>query len=265
MGDAFDRDRLQGIVVDSRPDAVINQLTAIPRRLQPRRARRAMEATNRLRREGTEALIDAAKAAGARLVVSQSISFVYGPRGASLATEEDPLYDDAPASFRDMVEAVRACERATLDAVDMQGIVLRYGYFYGLGTIYARDGSFAEDVMRRRVPIPGDGGGTFSFIHVDDAARATAAALEAGEEGIYNIVDDEPSPWGEWLPDYARLLGAPRPLRVPGFLARIAGGQYGRYLLLQQRGASNQLAKRRLGWTPSYRSWREGFRAELAS
>ena len=263
--DIFDRKRLLDVVAAARPDAVIHQLTSIPSRLHPRRVKQEMAATNRLRTEGTHALVEAAKAGGAQRMITQSIAFVYTLEGTALATEDDPLYRDAPAGFADIVHAVELCEHTTLDTVGIDGMVLRYGYLYGPGTIYARDGSFAADVGRRRVPIVGDGGGTFSFIHVEDAAVATLAASTTGAPGIYNIVDNEPAPVREWLPWYAELLGARRPFTVPRFMGYLGGGSYAVYLMTQQRGASNAKAREHLGWEPRHASWRDGFRTELAA
>jgi 2-alkyl-3-oxoalkanoate reductase len=151
-----------------------------------------------------------------------------------------------------------------LNTPNIEGIILRYGYFYGPGTAYTGNGTLAEDVRRRRIPIIGDGGGVFSLIHIEDAAAATVIVLNHGAPGIYNIVDDEPAPLREWLPLYAELLGAPRPMRLPKFIGRLAAGRFGIYFMTEQRGASNKKAKQQLGWQPTYPSWREGFRAELA-
>ncbi len=265
IADALDAARLRDAVMKATPEVVINQLTNIPRRLNPRRIKEQMAATNRLRTEATRTLVEAARAAGAHRVISQSISFVYDPKGAALATEDEPLHHGAPAAFSDLVRAIDASEHTVLDAEGVAGIVLRYGYFYGPGTIYASDGSFAEDVRRRRVPIVGGGGGVSSFIHVDDAAAATVLALEHGEPGAYNVVDDDPAPVRVWLPTYAQLLGAARPFRVPKFVGWLGAGPYGLYFMTQQRGASNGKAKQRLRWKPSYPSWREGFGSELAA
>ena len=261
--DALDEDRLSAALVVARPQVVINQLTAIPSRLNPRRIGAEIAATNRLREEGTATLVNAARLAGAVRIISQSIAFAYAPFGTTLAVEEDSLYGDAPPAFRSFVRAVEACERATISTAGIEGIVLRYGYFYGPGTIYARDGTFARDVRRRRIPIVADGAGVFSFVHVDDAAAATLLAGETAAPAVYNIVDDEPVRFGEWLPQYASFLGAPRPLRIPALLGRLAGGAYGMYLLTQQRGVSNRAAKERLGWRPQHATWREGFRIML--
>ena len=262
--DAFDRGRLREAVVAAKPDVLIHQLTNIPKRLNPRRVKKELAKTNRLRTEATHNLVEAAKSAGARRFIAQSIAFSYAPTAASLATEEDPLYRDTPAGA-EMVDAIRILERTVLGTSGIDGVILRYGYFYGPGTIYAADGSFAEGVRRRRIPIVGDGGGVFSFVHVDDAAAATAVTLGHGKPGIYNIVDDEPTAVRQWLPWYAELLEAPRPFRVPKFIGRLGAGPYGNYLMTEQRGASNGKAKKMLGWEPNYTSWRDGFRSELAS
>lgn len=261
-GDALDAERLRALVVDARPDVVLNELTSLPRHLNLRRVHRDLEATNRLRRSATRTLREAAGAAGATRLISQSVAFAYDPVGDGLATEEDPLYLDPPAPFAEMVGAVEALERTTLAPSGPEGVVLRYGYLYGPGTSYAKDGEFAEGVRRRRVPIVGDGAGVFSFVHVEDAARATVTALE-GPVGTFNVVDDDPAPYAEWLSRYAQLLGAPPPRRVPRFLGRLAGGRYGVYLATMQRGASNRKAKGALRWAPTFPSWRDGFRAEF--
>jgi nucleoside-diphosphate-sugar epimerase len=146
----------------------------------------------------------------------------------------------------------------------LEGLVLRYGQFYGPGTYYAPDGSMAEQVRRRRFPIVGRGDGVFSFIHLDDAASATIAAVEHGSPGVYNVVDNEPAPLREWLPVYAEALGAKSPFRVPTFLARLVAGSFAAIMATQLRGASNAKAKRELGWEPRYASWRQGFREALA-
>jgi nucleoside-diphosphate-sugar epimerase len=174
--------------------------------------------------------------------------------------EEARPFSDAPAPFDSGVEAALTAERDALEAPGLEGLVLRYGQFYGPGTYYAPGGSQAEDVRRRRFPIVGKGTGTFSFIHLDDAASATVAAVERGPAGVYNIVDDEPAPLHEWLPVYAEALGAKPPRRVPVWLARLVGGRFAAGLATELRGASNAKAKRELGWSPRYSSWRQGFR-----
>ncbi len=257
--DAFDRVNLHRCVENARPDVVIHQLTALPKRIDPRKIKAQLAQTNRLRGEGTRSLFDAALAAGAKRFLAQSIAFAYSPSGNGLKTEDDALYETPPASFADVIDAVRRLEETTLSNADLPGVVLRYGFFYGPGTVYASDGSFAEDVRRRRVPIVGKGTGVFSFIHVEDAAAATMAALDNGEPGIYNIVDNEPAPVAEWLPVYAESLSALRPRHVPRWLARLVVGPYATYLMCDQRGASNAKARRLLGWSPHYSTWRTGF------
>jgi nucleoside-diphosphate-sugar epimerase len=259
--DALDRESVRRAVLDSRPDAVIHELTSLPRRIDPRRIKRDFARNDRLRSEGTRNLVDAARAAGARRILAQSIAFMYapGPPG-TVHGEQDPLLEQAPRSFKRSADAAAELERAVLGA---QGVVLRYGYFYGGGSAVSREGSMAEDLARRRLPIVGAGTGVWSFIHVDDAARATVAALERGAAGAYNVVDDDPAPVSLWLPALADALGAPAPRRVPAVIARPLAGAYGVATMTRAQGASNALAKGELGWSPVYTSWREGFRVAL--
>ena len=261
--DAFDETALRDALLASRPAIVINQLTNIPKRINPRRVMRDMAPTNQLRAEITPVLVGAAGAAGARRFISQSIAFVYRPGQSTPAEEDEALFGDAPTAFAGMVQAVDQAERAVLNA-PLDGIVLRYGLFYGSGTIYACDGSFARDVRKRRIPIVHPGSGMFSFIHVDDAASATVAATRYGLPGVYNVVDDEPAPVRIWLPLYAAALGAPKPFTAPRALARLGAGAYGVYMMIHQRGASNAKAKQGLGWRPAVRSWRDGLVREAA-
>lgn len=255
--DVFDLEGLTVAVQQASPQIVIHQLTSIPERINPRRIVRDFEITNRLRTEGTRNLLAAAQAAGASRFVVQSIAFAHQPTGSGLKTEADSLFLDCPAPYRPLVEAVAGLE-SLATAAEIHSVVLRYGYFYGPGTIYAPGGSMHQDVLKRRMPIVGSGGGVFSFIHLDDAASATVAAL-AAPPGVYQIVDDDPAPVRDWLPFYASLIGAPRPFRMPAWLARLAVGPYAVLMMVEQRGASNQLAKEVLGWQPQYSSWREGF------
>ncbi len=262
--DALDAQALQAAVTAARPDAVIHQLTSIPRRIDPRRIERDFAVNNRLRSRGTRDLVAAAQAAGVKRIVAQSIAFAYlpGPPG-TLHTETEVLYlNGTPPSFKSSVEALHELECAVRG---VQGVVLRYGYFYGPGSAIAADGSTVEDLRRRRLPLVGSGGGVWSFIHVDDAARATVTALELKDSDahIYNVVDDDPAPVREWLPALAAAVGAPRPWRVPAPLARLAAGRYGVELMTKAQGASNALAKQELGWKPQLPSWREGFRTAL--
>jgi nucleoside-diphosphate-sugar epimerase len=259
--DVFDRERLREVAVAARPEAVIHQLTALPKRIHPRRVRRQLAPTNRLRTEGTRHLLEAARAAGASRFLAQSVAFGYAPgAGDRLREPDDPLLTDVPAAFAELVGAVASLEEQTTSARDLGGTVLRYGFFTGPGTVYAEDGTFAEDVRRRRVPILGAGSGVFSFIHVDDAADATVAALTS-PQGVYNVVDDGPAPVREWLPAYARALGAPPPRRVPRWLGRLVGGPYAVYLMCELPGVSNAGAKAGLGWRPVHPSFVDELRA----
>ncbi len=259
VGDVFDRDWLHQVVRASSPDVVIHQLTSIPAKINPRKVTEQFAATNRLRTEGTYMLMEAARAAGAKRFLAQSVAFFYAPNGPRPASEDESLERNLPGAA-ELVDAVHVHEHAALGSPGIAGVVLRYGYFYGPATFYARDGGFAEDVLMRRVPVVGKGRGMFSFIHVEDAAEATALAVTRGEAGIYNVVDDEPAAVREWLSHYARLLGAPRPFRVPGFVGRWGAGPYGHFMMTRQRGASNAKAKAELGWQPRRSNWREGFR-----
>jgi nucleoside-diphosphate-sugar epimerase len=261
LADALDAAAVHDAVAQARPEAVIHQLTALPSRIDPRKIERDFALNDRLRDEGTRILVGAAQAAGATRILAQSIAFSYapGPPGA-VHREQDPLLKDPPKSFKRSAEAMQALERTVLGA---GGMVLRYGYFYGPGSAMSRSGSIGQDLARRRLPIVGRGQGVWSLIHVDDAARATVAALTRGQSGPYNIVDDEPAAVAQWLPALADVLGAPRPLRVPVMIARPLAGAYGVASMTRAQGASNELAKRELGWQPEYPSWREGFRTAL--
>ena len=190
-------------------------------------------------------------------MVAQSIAFVYEPTGRALKRETDPLWLGAPGPFARTVAGVDTLERVVTSSDDIEGVVLRYGYFYGPGTAYAPGGSIAGMVAAGQFPIVADGAGIFSFVHVDDAAAAVVASLGPIEPGVYNIVDDQPAPVSEWLPLYAEELHAPAPERVSEAAGRAVGGSYGLYLMTQQRGASNAKAKRSLSWGPAH-SWKTG-------
>lgn len=260
--DAMDRDALAAAVKGARPDAVINQLTSLPDSLDFR-DREALAPTNALRSQAGPALAEIAAEAGARRLISQSVAFFYAPVGSLVKSEDDPQMKLPPESpMGDGPPALAALEKATLETPGVEGTVLRYGYLYGPGTYYATDGSTAEQVRRRRFPVVGKGSGVFSFIHTDDAASATLAALD-GPPGVYNITDDEPAPMSEWLPVYAEAIGAKPPRRVPAFLAKLVAGGDAVTVATTLRGASNSKAKRELGWSPRYGSWRLGFREGL--
>ncbi len=256
--DALDAGALREAVERVAPEVVVHELTALPERFDPRKPG-LYDATNRIRREGTRNLLDASRAAGARRLVCQSIAFAYAPRAQpEVMDEEAPLNMDAPPPFTEGMRVIAEMERAVLEA-ELDGLVLRYGWFYGPGTYYGDDGSMAADVRRRRFPVVGSGAGLFSFIHVDDAADATVAAVERGAPGVYNLVDDEPAALRDWVPAYAEAIGAPPPRRVPVWLARLVAGKMASSMNVQP-GASNAKARRELGWEPRWKSWREGFR-----
>jgi nucleoside-diphosphate-sugar epimerase len=260
--DVYDERELAAAVAAAQPEVVVHELTDLPADLDPRKTDR-FAGNNRIRTEGTRNLMAATVAAGARRMVAQSIAFAYAMTGEGLKTEDDPLYDDAPAPWAETVAALHELEDAVTGTKGVEGLVLRYGFFYGPGSTYARDGYYAREARRRRLPVVGRGGGVFSFIHVDDAAAATVAAVERGRPGIYNVVDDEPAPMRDWAPVYAEAVGAKRPMRVPRFVARMVAGSYTAQLATELRGASNARAKDELGWQPSYASWRDGFREAL--
>jgi nucleoside-diphosphate-sugar epimerase len=220
--------------------------------------------TNRLRTEGIDNLLAAAHAADVRRLVAQSYgNWNYERRGGSPKTEQDRLDPDPPANQRQSLEAIRYLEGALGQADGVEGVALRFGNFYGPGTGFALDGDLVELVRKRKLPIVGDGAGVWSFIHVDDVAAATIAALDRGEPGVYNISDDEPAPVSAWLPELAAAVGAKSPRHVPVWLGRIATGEVGVSMMTQIRGASNAKAKRELDWRPAYGSWRQGFRTGL--
>jgi nucleoside-diphosphate-sugar epimerase len=256
--DVFDAAALEDAVREAAPEAVVHLLTALPHRLDYR-DKQALAPTNRVRSEGTRNLIAAAKLAGARRLIAESVAFFYAPKGDWVKDEEAPLFLDAPPPFGDGAAALAELERQVLEAEGIEGIVLRYGWLYGPGTYYAADGSLTEDALKRKAPIVGKGTGTFSFVQVEDAAAATVAALERGASGAYNVVDDEPALMREWAPAFAAAVGAKKPFRVPAWLVRLAAGAGAATMSTELRGASNAKAKRELDWQPRYPSWRQGF------
>jgi nucleoside-diphosphate-sugar epimerase len=261
--DVFDAAALRDAIVTAQAEVVVNELTDLPERMDFRK-KDLYEGTNRVRTEGTRNLIDGARAAGARRFVCQSIAFAYRNEGSPVKTEDDPLLTDAPGTFAHAVRALDEMEDSVLHTEGIDGIVLRYGFFYGPGTHYGPDGGTVAEIRRRRMPVVGRGTGLFSFIHVDDAADATVAAIERGAPGIYNVTDDEPAQMSDWVPAVADAVGAKRPLRAPAWLARLVAGKQAVAFALELRGASNEKAKRELGWQPAHPSWRSGFRETLA-
>jgi nucleoside-diphosphate-sugar epimerase len=263
--DARDRDAVMHAVTSARPDVVVHQMTALPQMANLKKFDDAFTLTNRLRTEGTEYLLAAARAAGAGKFVAQSYTGWPNAReGGRVKTEDDPLNPAPPQAMRRSFAALGHLEAIVLGASHLTGIVLRYGSFYGPGTSIALDGSVVSMIRQRKFPIVGSGQGVWSFIHIDDAAAATHLAIDRGPTGIFNIVDDEPAEVAVWLPELARAVGARPPYRVPAWLGRVMLGEAGVSMMTQVRGSSNAKAKRVLGWQPRYASWREGFHRGLA-
>jgi nucleoside-diphosphate-sugar epimerase len=258
--DAYDQAKLIAVLRGSRSDLVVHLLTDLPARHNPRGG---TAATDRLRRDGTRNLLTAAQAAGTRRFIAESIAFLYRPGSPAPKTEEDPPWLDAPGSFAETVRAVIDLEQQILRTPSLHGIILRFGWLYGPGTWYAPDGSIAHAVRRRSYPIIGDGRGTWSFVHADDAASAVVAAARRGQPGIYNIVDDDPAPMRAWLPAFAKAIGAPDPSRTYNPMAGAAVVPAAVAIASQLAGASNTKAKRELGWTPQHPSWRAGFATQI--
>jgi nucleoside-diphosphate-sugar epimerase len=259
--DVLDEAAVRRAVSEAAPDAVVHEATALSALgSNPRKFDAEFEPTNRLRTEGTDNLLVAAREAGARRFVAQSFAgWPYAREGGPVKTEEDPLDPDPPKSARRTLAAIRHLEGAVTGADGLEGIVLRYGGFYGPGTSLSAGGTHAEAIRKRAFPIIGDGSGVWSLVHIDDAVSATVAALERGTTGIYNVVDDDPARVTEWLPYLANVLGARPPRRIPAWLGRLVGGELAVALMTQVRGASNAKAKRELEWQLRFPSWREGF------
>jgi nucleoside-diphosphate-sugar epimerase len=264
IADALDRAQVEAAVRQAAPEVIVDQLTAIGR-IDTRHFERSFAATNRLRIEGTDNLLAAARATGVRRFVAQSNgAFTYSRTGGPVKDEQDALDRSPVGQMAPMIAAIEHLERAVLSAAWTEGIVLRYGAFYGPGTSMAAGSEQLEMIRTRKFPVVGDGGGVWSFVHIADAAEATVAAVQNGGRGIYNIVDDEPAPVAEWLPELAAMQGAKEPMRVPRFIGRLAAGQAGVMLMTELRGASNAKARRELDWVLRYPSWRQGFKEELA-
>ena len=255
--DPLDPTALRAAVVAAEPEVVVHQLTALAGLGMVRNFDKAFAMTNRLRTEGTDNLIAAARAAGARRLVWQSYAgWPYAREGGRIKDEDDALDPEPPADVRETLAAIRHLEAAVTGAEGMEGIVLRYGGFYGPGTSIDAGGQHVELLRKRRFPVGGDGAGVWSLVHIDDAAAATVAAIEGGAPGIYNLVDDAPAPINELLPAIAAAVGAPPPRRLPGWLVRLAAGPQALSLMTRARGASNAKARRELGWTPRF-TWRD--------
>lgn len=259
--DALDREAVLGAVAGAEPEVVVHQMTALAGAMDVRRFDRTFALTNRLRTEGTRHLIEAARAAGVRRVIAQSFTgWPFARDGATVKGEDAPL-DPAPvAAMAQTHAAIVECER--LVRAEPEGVVLRYGGFYGPGTSLSADGEMTDMVRKRRIPVIGSGAGVWSFTHVEDAAGGVVAALD-GPAGTYAIVDDEPAPVVTWLPGLAAALGAKAPRHVPRWLGRAAAGEGMTMMMTEARGASNARARAVLGWEPRRPTWREGFRQAL--
>jgi nucleoside-diphosphate-sugar epimerase len=262
VADALDADAVAHVVAQAEPEVIVHQLTALSGSLDVRHFERDFALTNRLRTEGTDHLLAAGRAVEVERFVAQSYAgWPFARTGGPVKTEEDPL-DPSPAeAMRTTFEAIRHLEEAVTGATWTEGVVLRYGGFYGPGTSFSvrPEGEHVELIRKRKFPIVGGGEGVWSFIHIEDAAAATVAAIEHGERGLYNVVDDEPAPVREWLPAAAEALGARQPMRLPRWIGRLAAGEAAVVMMNEVRGASNAKAKRELGWEPRYASWRQGF------
>jgi nucleoside-diphosphate-sugar epimerase len=266
VADALDPDTVAHAVAEAEPEVIVHQLTALSGSLDMRHIERDFAQTNRLRTEGTDHLLAAGRAVEARRFVAQSYAgWPFARTGGPVKGESDPLDPTPPAALRSTLDAIRRLEHAVTGADWTEGVVLRYGGFYGPGTSFSLrpEGEHVALIRRRKFPVVGDGAGVWSFIHIEDAAAATVAAVEHGERGIYNVVDDDPAPVSEWLPAAASAVGAKPPRRLPRWLGRIAAGEAAAVMMTDVRGASNEKAKRELCWSPRYPSWRQGFASGL--
>ncbi|MBA3264483.1 MAG: NAD(P)-dependent oxidoreductase [Thermoleophilaceae bacterium] len=262
VADALDPDAVAQAVARAEPEVIVHQLTALSGSLDMRKFEQSFALTNRLRTEGTDHLLAAGRAVEVQRFVAQSYAgWPFARTGGPVKTEDDPL-DPTPAdAMRETHEAIRYLEEAVTGAGWTEGVVLRYGGFYGPGTSFSLnpEGEHIELIRKRKFPIVGRGDGVWSFVHIEDAATATAAAVEHGKRGLYNVVDDEPAPVREWLPAAAEAVGARKPMRLPRWVGRLAAGEAAVVMMNEVRGASNAKAKRELGWQPRYSSWRQGF------
>jgi len=250
--DMLDPDATSQVVANAEPDAIVHEATALAGKTDFRHWDESFADTNRLRTDGTDSLLEAARKTGVTRVVAQSYAgWPYAREGGPVKSEDDPLDAQPLPEMRETLDAIEHLEGRVQDA---GGVVLRYGGLYG-----APDDAQVELVRRRRFPLVGDGGGVWSFVHLDDAAAATVLAVEQGEPGVYNVVDSDPAPVREWLPALAEAIHAKPPFRVPRWLARVFAGEVGVVLMTEIRGASNAKARRDLGWTLRHPSWREGF------
>jgi nucleoside-diphosphate-sugar epimerase len=265
VADGLDPEQVANAVAEANPEVIVHELTALSGNPDMRHWDRYFELTNRLRTEATDHLLAAGRAVGVKRFVAQSYAgWPYARDGTAAKSEEDQLDPHPVSAMRQSFDAIRYLEDTVTGAEWTEGIVLRYGGFYGPGTSLWPDGEIDELLQKRRFPVVGDGKGVWSFVRIDDAAAATVAAIEGGKPGIYNVVDDSPEPVSEWLPGIAEALGAMPPRHVPRWLGRLLAGEVVAVMMTEVRGASNEKAKRELGWSPKYPSWREGL-AEVSA
>ncbi len=259
VADGLNPEEVASAVAEANPDVIVHELTALSGNPDMRHWDHYFELTNRLRTEATDHLLAAGRAVGVKRFVAQSYAgWPYAREGAAVKTEEDRLDPHPVPAMRQSFDAIRYVEETVTGADWTEGIVLRYGGFYGPGTSLWPGAEVADLLEKRKFPVVGDGKGVWSFVRIDDAAEATVAAIEGGRRGIYNIVDDSPEPVTEWLPGVAEALGAKPPRHVPRWLGRLLAGEVVAVMMTEVRGASNEKAKRELGWAPRHPSWREG-------
>jgi nucleoside-diphosphate-sugar epimerase len=260
VADALDPEAVAQAVAQAEPDVIVHELTALSGAIDLRDFEKTFALTNRLRTEGTDHLLAAGRAVGVKRFVAQSYAgWPFARTGGPVKTEDDPLDTTPPDAVRDTLRAILYLEEAVTGATWTEGIALRYGGFYGPGTsLGLPDGEQLEMIRKRKLPIVGNGEGVWSLVHIEDAATATVAAIEHGQPGVYNIVDDDPAPTKEFLPAAAEALGARKPMRVPRWLGRLLAGEAAVVMMTEVRGASNAKAKRELGWQLRYPSWRQG-------
>jgi Nucleoside-diphosphate-sugar epimerases len=266
VADALDPEAVAQAVAEAEPEVVIHQLTAIDAGALGRSIDKTFVTTNRLRTEGTDHLLAAARAVGAKRFIAQSFAgWPYERTGGPVKTEEDPLQAAPPKTVSESLRAITYLEQTVTGADGIEGLALRYGGFYGPGTSVAinPDGEQIVMLRKRRLPVVGSGAGVWSFVHIEDAASATAAAVERGESGLYNVVDDEPAPVSVVFPELAKAVGAKPPRRIPRWIGRLVAGEGMTIMMTEVRGASNAKAKRELGWKLRYPSWRQGFKEGL--
>jgi nucleoside-diphosphate-sugar epimerase len=260
VADALDPEQVARAVAEAEPDVIVHQLTALSGDFDMRHLKEFFAVTNQLRTEGTDHLLAAGRAVGVKRFVAQSYAgWNMSRTGGPVKTEDEPLDPTPPDAMRETLDAINHLEEAVIGASWTEGVVLRYGGFYGPGTGMSIGGDQAELIEKRKWPIVGNGAGVWSFVQIEDAATATLEAIEHGERGVYNVVDDDPAPVREWLPALADALGAPKPRHLPRWLGRLLAGEAAAVMMTELRGASNAKAKRELGWKPHYASWRQGF------